>query len=92
MNHLALPGLQTSFRPGATHLLRSLLEQAVYLVLVSISLISHEMTHHGNNDKLLGWKHSQSKAKQNVKLLQPQCPRLPSYLCWWPCRTFSVER
>lgn len=67
--------------PGChTFVTEPVAEQAVYLVLVSISLISHEMIHHGNNDKLLGWKHSQSKAKQNVKLLQPQCPRLPSYL------------
>lgn len=33
-------------------------EQAVYLVLVFMSLIIHEIIHHGNNENLLGCKHS----------------------------------
>ena len=33
-------------------------ERVVYLALASICLIIPEIIHHGNNDNLLGWKHS----------------------------------
>lgn len=50
---------------GTAHLLRSpVAEQVIYLVLVLISLISHEIVNHGNNDNLLGWKcNQQSETK-----------------------------
>lgn len=44
---------------GIVHLLRSpVAEKVIYLILVLISLIIHEMIHHGNHGSLRGWKHS----------------------------------